>query len=210
MARINITDVTNNPQIVEDTDGDLNVTGTGYFEILMNSINKQIKSQYDSGRIRGEDYAQVYMAMMQAALAQSMQFTLSKDKAETDVELLEAQKAKLAAETALVGTQNLEIQANGEADREIKAEQALNEADKRLSTAKAREVQESQRRLYERQILGFDDNKNIKAFESQLNSWALLHSSGMIESITLPSVIAEANLTATYNELTRDTPEGSL
>lgn len=119
-------------------------------------------------------------------------------------------KLKIQEEIDLLQTQDSELQLSGTADRLIKAEQALNEADKRSSTAKAREVQEAQRRLYERQILGFDDNRQIKAFESQLNSWALLHSSGMIDNVTVPDVISSANLTSTYNGLVADTDESTL
>ena len=92
----------------------------------------------------------------------------------------------------------------------LKVQQTATEADKLLSTAKARDVQEAQRRLYERQILGFDDNKQIKAFDAQLNSWALLNSSGMISSVSVPSVISSANLQATYDALVADTNEALL
>jgi len=143
------------------------------------------------------------------------------DVAERDVTVKEAQSAqdllvkqeqviKIQEEVDLLQTQDSEIQLNGAADRLIKAQQTLNEADKRLSTEKARAVQEAQRRLYERQILGFDDNKNIKAFESQLNAWALLYSSGMIDGATPATVIQDANLTSSYNNLVADTDESLL
>lgn len=170
--------------------------GTGVFDVLMKAVNKNIEGQYNKNRITGPDYASVYLGAIQSVIAQSVQYLLQEQKIEADVDL--------------VKTQNTEIQLNGIKDRNIKTEQALNEADKRLSTAKARELQEAQRRLYERQIIGFDDNKEIKAFESQLNSWALLHSSGMIDSVVLPSVINADNLQATYNSLVADTDESKL
>ena len=128
------------------------------------------------------------------------------DKVAAENANLTAQHDKIQEEIDLLQTQDAEIIANGIADRAIKAEQALNEADKRLSTAKAREVQEAQKKLYERQYAGFDDNKKIKAFEAQMNTWALLYSSGMIEGATPASVISDANLTSAYSNLTTDTP----
>lgn len=53
-------------------------TGTGIFDILIAAVNDNIKIQYDEGRITGSDYANVYLASMQAVIAQSMQFVLEK------------------------------------------------------------------------------------------------------------------------------------
>ena len=48
----------------------------GTFDELMRSVNSQIETQYDSGRIQGADYAQAYVGMTQAALQVGSQFTL--------------------------------------------------------------------------------------------------------------------------------------
>ena len=169
MSTIDFSNITNATTIAD---------GTGYFDKLMNTINIQVNSQYQTGRLKGADYATVYLGLVQSAMAEAFKFELQKSAVEEGIALT---TAKTATET-----------------------------DKLVSTAKARDVQEAQRRLYERQILGFDDNKQIKAFDAQLNSWALLNSSGMINSISIPAVISDANLTATYNSLTSDTNEALL
>jgi len=48
----------------------------------MESINLQLKSQYDSGRVTGPDYARAYTALTQSTLQQAMQFLLSKRQQE--------------------------------------------------------------------------------------------------------------------------------
>lgn len=57
-----------------------------------------------------------------------------------------------------------------------------------------------QRELYSRQILGFDDNKYQKLFESQLSSWGLMFSSGMMTE--KPAVIRDDKVSALYTKLT--------
>jgi hypothetical protein len=183
------------------TTGD--TAGNGCFDVLMRSVKAHIQLEYDANRLKGTDYATVYLGAMQSAMQLAEQFILTE-------KLQEAQINKIQEEVDLLQTQDSEVQLNGTADRLIKAQQVLNEADKRLSTDKARAVQESQRRLYERQIHGFDDNKKIKAFESQLNAWALMFSSGVSDVLTPAGVITDVNLTASYNALTFDFDENSL
>ena len=57
-----------------------------------------------------------------------------------------------------------------------------------------------QRELYSRQILGFDDNKYQKLFESQLSSWGLMFSSGMLTE--KPSIITGDKVSQLYTKLT--------
>lgn len=46
------------------------------FDGLMNAVEKHIKQEYDAQRIRGTDYANVYMSAMQATLGNSVQYLL--------------------------------------------------------------------------------------------------------------------------------------
>ena len=65
--------------------------------------------------------------------------------------------------------------------------------DDKLTSAK-------QRNLYQRQIEGFDDNKYQKLFESQLSSWGLMFSSGMLTE--KPSIITGDKVSQLYTKLT--------
>lgn len=59
--------------------------GTGVFDNLIEAFNANIKLQYDMGRLKGSDYASVYLGGMQSIITQSVQ-VVQQEK------LIEAQK----------------------------------------------------------------------------------------------------------------------
>ena len=67
--------------------------GTGVFVAIIQAINGNIKVQFDEGRIKGSDYANVYLNGMQAAVSESMKFLLSKKSIEKQLELQDIQIA---------------------------------------------------------------------------------------------------------------------
>ena len=138
-------------------------SGSGVFDKLMHAINGNILVQYESGRIKGPEYAQVYLGSMQTAVVEAMKFMLTKEQIAKDLDLKQAQIDKLN--------------------------------DDKLTSAK-------QRDLYQRQIEGFDDNKYQKLFESQLSSWGLMFSSGMLTE--KPSIITGDKVSQLYTKLTTD------
>lgn len=95
MADINVDDITNSG-------------GTGVFDKLMESINSQIETQYLNNRITGADYANVYLGSVQAALSQSIQFTLQEQLTEAQVEGVLADNV-LKAKQLELATKDLEI-----------------------------------------------------------------------------------------------------
>ena len=136
-------------------------SGSGVFDKLMHAINGNILVQHESGRIKGTEYAQVYLGSMQTAVVEAMKFMLTKEQIAKDLDLKQAQIDKLN--------------------------------DDKLTSAK-------QRDLYQRQIEGFDDNKYQKLFESQLSSWGLMFSSGMLTE--KPSIITGDKVSQLYTKLT--------
>ena len=73
-------------------------------------------------------------------------------------------------------------------------------ADDLLTAAKQRLSIEKQTELYERQKQGFDDNKYQKLFDSQINAWGLMFSSGMLTE--KPSIITSDKVSQLYTQLT--------
>ena len=73
-------------------------------------------------------------------------------------------------------------------------------ADDLLTAAKQRLSIEKQTELYERQKQGFDDNKYQKLFDSQINAWGLMFSSGMLTE--KPSIITSDEVSQLYTQLT--------
>ena len=64
---------------------------------------------------------------------------------------------------------------------------------------KDEELKQANIELLNRQKEGFDDNKNQKLFEAQMNAWALMFSSGLLE--TKPEIISNDSASALYNTL---------
>lgn len=72
--------------------------------------------------------------------------------------------------------------------------------DDKITSAKQRLNIEAQTSLYARQERGFDDNKYQKLFESQINAWGLMFSSGMLTE--KPSIITGDKVSQLYDTLT--------
>jgi hypothetical protein len=101
-----IPDTTGNP-LFQDLKGlsleDLTtrqVGGAGVFDGLMESIKNHLKEEYSANRITGAEYSKVYIAMVQGAMATSVQFLLGKDQAYWQAALIQAQAKQ--AEVALI------------------------------------------------------------------------------------------------------------
>ena len=69
----------------------------------------------------------------------------------------------------------------------------------RDNMTKDEELKQANIDLLNRQREGFDDNKYQKLFEAQMNAWALMFSSGLLE--TKPAIINNDSASALYNSL---------
>lgn len=67
------------------------VGGEGIFDKIMQSVNAHVQSQYYAGIIGKSEIAAVYIAAIQAALAQSIQFTLGNQQYFWQTKLLQVQ-----------------------------------------------------------------------------------------------------------------------
>lgn len=67
--------------------------GTGVFDRLMISITGNTGIQYETGKITGEKYAEIYLGGMQTAISESMRYLLNKKNVEKG---LEAQDVQIA------------------------------------------------------------------------------------------------------------------
>lgn len=83
-----MTEFTNSVQVVNDTyDNEPKVTGSGIYDLIMMTATQHLKVQFKTGKIKGEEYAQAYIAMMQAALQAAVQIWTQKpsEKAKEDL-----------------------------------------------------------------------------------------------------------------------------
>ena len=96
------------PTVPKVTLPDLTVAtlaGTGVFDTLMRAAKTHLDQEYTNNRIKGSDYASVYLGSMTQVLAQSVEFLLSKDKAQYDAQIAEAQVRLTEAQIRLVEKQ---------------------------------------------------------------------------------------------------------
>ena len=90
----------------------------GAFDALMRAALEHVQQEYTAGRIKGAEYAQVYLGAITAAFSNSTQFLLGQLNADKQRELIDAQIAKTEKESeaidatvALTNAQITKIQA---------------------------------------------------------------------------------------------------
>lgn len=104
------------------------INGTGVFDLLMQSVNAQLKSQFDEGRVSGADYAQMYTASITGAMSQSIQFVLQEQAAGHQADLLAAQTLQTDAATAKINSEKVVV----DLQDDLVNAQLLQEAEKLL------------------------------------------------------------------------------
>ena len=175
--QIDINDFSNG-QIDTTNPQDPKWEGTGIFDVIIKAANENIKIQHKTSRITGAEYAEVYLGTMQSAISEAMKFVLQNDTLAKEIELKEAQIAKINADKELINAQLL----------------AYSE-----QQAKDLAVKQANIELLNRQKVGFDDNKHQKLFEAQMNAWALMFSSGLLTD--KPTIISNDSASSLYNTL---------
>lgn len=211
-TEINFSDLTKGKVVTEGTD--LQWKGTGVFDKLMEAVNKNIKIQYDEGKIKGTDYANVYLGSLQTVLQQSIEFILREKLVEAQIEGVKMDnivkefeiEIKVPKELELLEKQvelaEQEVLVKREQVAQTKAQAALinrQQTELELNGVKDRESKAAQTSLYIRQERGFDDNKYQKLFEAQMNAWSLMFSSGMLKD--KPSIITDKAVDALYRKI---------
>jgi hypothetical protein len=226
------------------------------YKLLAGQIKNELDQEFDDGRIKATEYADVFNKLMGEALRLAFNSPLSDAQAEqvkqqtelikeqaeqqkyineqllpidkqnklcelelckAKVKLTEAQAADQEYITEYVRPVELDIKqeeleiarekvAIAKIDTQIKQEELeikrieLDIAREKLELARAdAALKEAQVRLTDRQILGFDDNKAQKLFDSQMNAWAMMFSSGLLDKV--PSIISGDKASDLYCKL---------
>lgn len=92
-----------NMNINELTTG--SIDGEGTFDLLMKTLKAHLWNEYENERIRGTDYANAYIQAMNGALGHIMDYALKKATLPLELEQLEANVQKTAAETVYITKQ---------------------------------------------------------------------------------------------------------
>ena len=90
------------PQLTEAT-----TTGSGVFDVLMKATKAHLEQEFTQGRIKGAEYATVYLGSLEAVMQTALQFLLQKDKVALDAELIK-QQVELAKADLLIKQVELE------------------------------------------------------------------------------------------------------
>ena len=88
------------------------VTGTGVFDQLMVSVKAHLEEEYNKSRIRGSEYATVYLGAIQSVMDRSLDFLLQQQRVDLEAQLLAEQiitqqktQLQIDAQTGLLNQQ---------------------------------------------------------------------------------------------------------
>ena len=87
------------------------VTGSGVFDTLMRATKEHLEQEFNKNRIKGPEYATVYLGSLEAVMRTSMEFLVAGRKAALEAQLLEQQILLAQVEVQKAGAQLLEINA---------------------------------------------------------------------------------------------------
>ena len=206
-SNINVLDLTNG-KIHKNADKEYYWDGSAILDKLLHVLGQNLKTQLDNGWIEGSEYANAYVRMMEIATMQAMAWIkMSKDIAAQNRQLdqvdnrnsadLCIQNNKLALEEKKIDS-DIEI-----ANKKLALEEK--QVDNNFKIAKDKLALEEKKvdsdiKVARRQIAGYSDNIAIKLLQAELDAFALIYSSGMLDNPDLGPLNA-INLNMAYNTL---------
>ena len=112
------------------------LAGTGVFDVLMRANKAHLEAEFDKNRIKGAEYATVYLGSLTQVMQTALAFLLAKEKTDLEAQLLqkqidlaqkqiektEAEIDQITQQTANLVSQKLQI----EAQTELTAQQKIN------------------------------------------------------------------------------------
>lgn len=147
-------------------------TGVGTFDLLMRSVLAHIEKEYQAGRIKGNEYSQVYLGAMTAVMQNATQFLVSQLNADKNAALIDAQIAKTAKEEALIDAQILKITA----EIAVLEQRKFTEEAQILDTVNGSTVAGvlgKQKSLYAAQTDGFTRDAEQKLTKMMIDVWSV-------------------------------------
>ena len=203
---IAITEFTANVKKVEDDNGA--ITGTGIFDVLINTATKHLQVQFDSGKINGELYANAYIQVYQVTLQTAKDIWLQKSTSEAQLALLNKQADLLSAQIITEGTQRNYLSKQ----IDLLSEQITLEGIKRNNLSKQTDLldkqinsEDAKRDLYRRQIEGFDEDYKQKILKIMMDSWAVGFSvsKDSFQASGIPATMQKTTIDDLYNSYIR-------
>ena len=199
-SNINVLDLTNG-KIHKNADKEYYWDGPVILDKLLNVLGQNLKTQLDNGWIEGSEYANAYVRMMEIATVQAMAWIkMSKDIAAQNRQLDQVDN-KNSADICL---QNNKLTLEEKvANDKLALEKKKIDEDVRLQENKLaleEKKVDSDIKVARRQIAGYSDNIAIKLLQAELDAFALIYSSGMLDNPDLGPLNVN-NLHNAYNTL---------
>ena len=170
-SNINVLDLTKG-KIHKNANKEYYWDGSAILDKLLHVLGQNLKTQLDNGWIEGSEYANAYIRMMEIATMQAMAWIkMSKD----------------------IAAQNRQLD---QADSKNSADVCLQNNKLALEEKKV----DSDIKVARRQIAGYSDNIAIKLLQAELDAFALIYSSGMLDNPDLGPLNVN-NLHNAYNTL---------
>jgi len=189
------------------------IEGNGTFDVVLKALSVQLKAEREAERITGGEYTKAYIAMMEAALGNSVQFLINRDQAYWN-----AQTAQIQAITALIKLEEAKIDFKAKAvqAKQIAAQFALtklqlsNAEEQRELIQEQVETQRSQtmderrdgtivtgsvgkqKDLYNQQITSYQRDAEVKATKVFADAWTVQKT--VDEGLEPPDGFINANL----------------
>jgi hypothetical protein len=163
--------------------------GTGVFDVLMKANKAHLDAEFAKGRIKGVEYATVYLGSLTQVMQTALQFLLTKEKADLEAQLITKQLALVTQQTAnavLEGTMLVaqECKLRAEYDLTMQTILKTNEETSLLAQKSASEraqttamgvdtdsVLGKQKALYAAQTAGFTRDAEQKAAKVMIDTW---------------------------------------
>ncbi len=165
--------------------------GTGTFDVLMRSVKEHLDTEFKGGRIKGPEYAEVYLGSMNLAMQTGLGFLLQKRKNDIEAQLLTAQLALVTQqglnaviEGEVLTAQKCKLQAEFDLTQAQtrKSEQEILLLAQKVATERAQitalgvdedSVIGKQKALYGAQTDGFKRDAEQKAAKMMIDSWSV-------------------------------------
>ena len=199
-SNINILDLTKG-KIHKNADKEYYWDGSAILDKLLHVLGQNLKTQLDNGWIEGSEYANAYVRMMEIATMQAMAWIkMSKDIAAQNRQLDQVDN-KNAVDICL---QNNKLTLEEKvANDKLALEKKKIDEDVRLQENKLaleEKKVDSDIKVARRQIAGYSDNIAIKLLQAELDAFASIYSTGMLDNPALGPLNVN-NLHNAYNTL---------
>jgi len=158
------------------------LTGAGAFDVLMAAAVPHLEKEFTAGRIRGPEYSEVYLGLVNQVMQIALSFVLQKRKNDLEAQVLEEtiQNAKLQGRVLVAE----ECKSRAEFDllqaNTLKAAQEILLLTQKVATEKAQtqaigvdadSVIGKQKALYGAQTKGFESDALQKAAKLLIDAW---------------------------------------